>query len=204
MSRGSRDRGPRGIDKVVLRFHAGAHDEALFGRRIDHARQHPARRLVHGRTVHHQIACHPRDLRLPRELDEARRIGDREHVGMGRRHVEPRRESRESRPILLHRSRRRGRDQLGALCASQIGEVEQEVLHTILLRECFELAGHRDPPYGFKLTIRPCCEPPPREPCGSASFRLPRRARGPPASTPQSAGRCDGLLPLTSSASTAP
>ena len=189
MSRGSEIAVPEGSMRWYSRLDPGAHDEALLGRRIDHAREHPAWRLIDRRTLHHQVARDPRHLRLPRKLDEARRIRDREHVGMGRRHVEPRREPRESRPVLLHCASRRGGDELRALGAPQIGEVEQEVLHAMLLRECFELACHRDPPHGFKLIIRPCCEPPPREPPGSASFRLPRRARRPPASTPQSVGR---------------
>ena len=153
MSRGSEIAAPGGVDEVVLRLDSGAHDEALLRRRIDHAGEHPARRLIDRRTVHHQVACDPRHLRLPRKLDETRRIGNREHVGMGRRHVEPGREPRESRSVLLHRARRRGGDELGALCAPQVGEVEQEVLHAMILRECFELAGHRAPP---PLSVKSC------------------------------------------------
>ena len=74
-----------------------------------------ARRLRDGLAAHPEVGGQPADFRLPGQLDQAVGSGIDEHVGIGRRHVEPCGEAGETGAVLLHVGDRRGRHQLGAL-----------------------------------------------------------------------------------------
>ena len=69
----------------------------------------------------------------------ARRIGHAEQVGMRRRHVEPGGEAREAGAVLLHVGDGRGRNQLGALPAEQVGVGDHEVADAALFCDACQI-----------------------------------------------------------------
>ena len=86
---------------------------------ITHCSTQP-RRLLDRLARHPGIGRQPADLGLPRQLDQAGRVRHRQHVRIGRRHVEPGRKPGEPRPIARHPRDRRGRHQLRPQRAEQI------------------------------------------------------------------------------------
>ena len=136
------DAGTVGRDEEEFALHAGLHLQALLGGAGDLCLERIARGGLHGRVVHPQVGGEPGDLRLPRQLDEAGGIGPGEQVRVGRRHVEPSGKAGKPRARLLHPADRRGRHQLRALAAEQIGVGDQEILDALVLGDTRQIARH--------------------------------------------------------------
>ena len=81
---GVADRRPVGAEKEELAFHAGLELVAGLGGLGDHPLQDIARRVLDRLAVHVGVGGEPADLGFPRQLDQARRIGNGENVGVGR------------------------------------------------------------------------------------------------------------------------
>ena len=72
-----------------LALDARPHGVSELCRPLHLARKDPPRGLFDRFTAHHELARDPRDLGLPGELNHALGVGHREHVRVGRCHVEP-------------------------------------------------------------------------------------------------------------------
>ena len=100
----------------------------------DHPAQHIARRLLDFLAVHHRIAGEPADFRLPGQLDQAVRIGHARTCRDRPASCPARWRSRQNRRrSSAMRVDRRGRHQLGALGAEQIGKGDQEIFDALAL-----------------------------------------------------------------------
>ena len=128
------NRRPVRRDQEEFALNTGLHGVAVHRRRPDQALQHDARRLRDGLAGHPRIAGQPADLRLPRQLDQAGRIGHHQHVRIGRRHVEPGREPGEPGAVAHHLPDRRRRHQLGPHGAEQVQKRNEEVLDAARFR----------------------------------------------------------------------
>ena len=111
-----------GVRQEELRLDSGLDFEPALRRLIDQPAENIPGRLRDRLALHHAVARDPCDFRFPGQLDDARRVGNRQHVRMGRRHVEMRCEPGEPGALLLHVGYDLGRDQLGSLHPEQIGE----------------------------------------------------------------------------------
>ena len=136
-----------GAQEKELAFHAGLEGEALVGGLGDHPLQDVARGLLDQLAVHVRIGGEPADLALPRQLDQARRIGNGEHVGVGRRHVEPTGEAGKAGAVLGHVADGRGRRQLGSQRAEQIDIGNQEIFDPALAGLDCKINRHVTPLY---------------------------------------------------------
>ena len=83
--------------------------------------------LIDGLAVHHQITGDPANLTLPGQLDKAFGIGDGEHVGMGRGHVQMGGEAGETGAGFLHVADGVGGDEFRALDAEQVRKADQKI-----------------------------------------------------------------------------
>ncbi len=135
-------RGAVGIDQEVLALDTRLHVEPARLRLLDLALQRDAGRGLHRLAGHPQIPRQPCHLGLPWQLDEAVGIGDGEHVGIRRRHVQPRGESSKSRAVLLHLPDGPRRNQLRAQHAEQIHEADEKVFYALGFRDLIEINGH--------------------------------------------------------------
>ena len=140
-----RNAGAIGVDQVVLGLDAGLHPEPLGGGPGDEVLQDDTRCLLDRPAVHDEVARDPRHVGLPGKPDDACRVGDRQHVGMGGRHVQIGSEPGEPRARFLHRRGGGRGHQFGALHAAYVCEIEQEIPDIVCLREGFQLAGHGHP-----------------------------------------------------------
>ena len=131
MIAGVRDGRAVGADEEELAFHAGLERVAFGGGVGDDALQHVARRLLDELAVHVRIGGEPAHFFPPRKLDEAVGIGDGEHVGVGRRHVEPAGKAGKSGPVLRHLADRRCRHELRPHGAEEIDIADEEVLDSL-------------------------------------------------------------------------
>ena len=182
-----------GGDQEELAFDTGFQLIALRRRIGDHALEQVSRRMCHRLAVHPGIGREPADLRLPRQLDQARRIGHREHVGIGRGHVEPGREACEASAGLHHAVDRRRRHQLGALHAEQVGIRDQEIFDAALTGDGMEATRHdslfeslKTPASSIRRSRRrraQRCQPICRVPESSWCRRAARRPSPPPRSS---------------------
>ncbi len=129
-----RDRRAIGRDQEVLALDAGLHLVAVLGGLCHDALQDLARILLDRLAVHHEIARDPRHLGLPRKLDDGCRVGSDEDVGVGRRHVEPRRKTGKSGAGLRHSIDGRCGYELRAHHTEQVDEGHQEILDALFLR----------------------------------------------------------------------
>ena len=120
-----------GADEEELAFDAGLERVALGGGVGDHALQHVARRLLDELAVHVRIGGEPAHLFPPRQLDQTIGIGNGEHVGVGRRHVEPAGKAGKSGPVLGHLADRRRRHELCPHGAEKIDIADEEVLDSL-------------------------------------------------------------------------
>jgi hypothetical protein len=77
----------------------------------------------------------PADLRLPRQLDQARRIGHGEQIRVRRRHVEPGGEAREAGAVARHAVDGGGGDELRPHHPEEVGEGDQEIGDPAFLRD---------------------------------------------------------------------
>ncbi|VDC19000.1 hypothetical protein XINFAN_00047 [Pseudogemmobacter humi] len=117
-------------------------DAQAHGRGLGHQfAQHVPRRLVEILAAHHAVRGDPGHFRVPGQLDHGRGIGDRQHVGMRRRHIEPGRETGETGAVLAHALDRLGRRQLGALIPQKIGERDHEVADAALFGIALQLGS---------------------------------------------------------------
>ncbi len=128
-----RDRRAVGRDQEILALDPRLHLVAVLGRGFHHPLQNLARVLRHRLAVHHQIAGHPRHLRLPRQLDGGVGLGHHQHVRVRRRQVEPSRKPGKARPRLGDHVDGGGRHDLGPHGAEQIDEGDQEILDALVL-----------------------------------------------------------------------
>ena len=131
-----------GREEEEFAFDPGLHLVAERGSLAHDVPEHAARRLIEQRIAAPEIGREPADLRLPRKLDQCRGIGARKNVLLGRRHVEPGRESAEggTRPRRLADGRRR--HQLGALDAEEVGERDEEIPDAAFARGEFQILRH--------------------------------------------------------------
>ncbi len=167
------DRAAVGRDDEVFALDPGLHPPAVLGRGRDLALEDDAGRALDLLAVHPEIGREPADLGPPGQPGEALRIGHREHVRIGGRHVEPGGETREACADPLHLADRRGRHQLGAQHAEQIDEADQEVPDPLLLCDLCEIRRHpRVPPLG-RIVVFFC-------PAPSRCRRAARRPSPPP------------------------
>jgi len=74
-----------------------------------------------------EIGGEPSDLGSPRELDQARRVRHRAHVGIGRGQVEMGGKPGKRRAIALHLSNRRSRHELCPQHAEEVDKADQEI-----------------------------------------------------------------------------
>ena len=126
------DRRAVGAHQEKLAFDAGLQRIAGLRGLRRHLLQDVARRLLNQLAVHVRVGGEPADLALPGKLDQARWIGNGEHVGIGGSHVEPAGETGEARAVLGHVADGRGRRQLGAQRAEQIDIGNQEIFDPAL------------------------------------------------------------------------
>ena len=126
------DRRAVGAHQEELAFDAGLHCKAGVCRLRHHLLENVAGRLLDQLAVHVGVGGEPADLALPGKLDQARWIGNGEHVGIGGRHVEPAGETGEAGAVLGHVADRGGRRQLGAQRAEQIDIGNQEIFDPAL------------------------------------------------------------------------
>ena len=134
-----RDFGPLGRQQKEFGLDAGLDMQPLGGGLGHQFAQHVAWGLRDLFALHHAIRRHPCDLGLPRQLDHGFRIGHRQHVGIGRGHVEPCGKTRKPRAICLHLLDGLRRDQLGPLAPEQIGVGDHEILDALVLGEFGEI-----------------------------------------------------------------
>ncbi len=141
-----------GRDQEELALHAALHALAVLGGAGDHLLQLRARAVGDFLAVHPQVAGEPTHFRLPRQLDQAVGIGLGEQVGVRRCHVEPGGEAGETGAVALHVADRRGRRQLGAQHAEQVGVADQEILDLSLFGDFGQIGGHGEPPLGRRFS----------------------------------------------------
>ena len=160
-------------EQEILALDAGLHPVSGGVRALDLALQHhPGRGFDRG-AVHPQIGGEPADLAVPGKLDQALRVGDGEHVGIGGRHVEPGGETREAGALLLHVGDGARRHQLRSQHAEQVDEADQEIADALVLGHRGEIDGHVLPPARLGRLMR-----------GPVSSRS-RRAARPPSPPPR-------------------
>lgn len=133
---------PFRVHQEELRLDAAAELQAHGRRPGDLTLEHPARRLLQHLALHLQIGGHPGHVRLPGEHHQAGDIGDRQHVRIGRGHVEPGGETGEAGPGSGQFGRRGRRHQLGPLHPEQVAEGEEEVADAMGGGEAGQI-GHR-------------------------------------------------------------
>ena len=129
-------------NQVVLALDAGLHPVTFLLRLRQLALQGHPRRSLDFLAIHPQIAGDPADFGIPRQLDQAVGIRDREHVGMRGRHVEPGGEAGKTGAVLLHTLDRARRHQLGAQHAEQVDPADEEIFDLLGFGDRFEIFSH--------------------------------------------------------------
>ena len=138
-----------GIEQEELRLHTAAELEAEGLGPLQLLLEHPPRRLLERLTLHHQIGGHPGHFPLPGQHHQAGRIGQGQHIGIGRGEMQPGREARKARPAFRQGRHGRSRHQLGPLHAEQVGEGEEHMAQAtvgndvgqVVHREVLEILG---------------------------------------------------------------
>jgi len=105
--------------------------------------QHVARRVLDRLAAQMKVGREPADFGLPRELDQARRIGDRKHVGIGRGQVEVGCEPGKRRAVALHLSDRLSGYELGPQDAEQVDKTDQEIADPPIRRAFGKILRHQ-------------------------------------------------------------
>jgi hypothetical protein len=153
-----RDRGAVRVGQEVFALHADLGPEAGFVGPGDLALEGDPGRILDLLAVHPEVARNPSDLGLPRQLDEARRIGDGEHVRVRRGHVEPGGEAGETGAVLLHAGNSARRHQLGAQHPEEVDEGDQEIADLAILRHLGKVVrGGARPPAALLYHRKPPC-----------------------------------------------
>ena len=93
--------------------------------------QHPPWRLLQGHPVHRQVGGHPGHLGLPGQHHQAGRIGNRQHIRVGRCHRQPGGKTGEARPVFGKVGGGGDGHELGPLHAEQIRERKQEMANAM-------------------------------------------------------------------------
>ena len=138
-----------GIEQEELRLHTAAELKAEGFGPLQLLLEHPPRRLLQRRALHHQIGGHPGHIPLPGQHHQASRIGQGQHIGIGRGEMQPGREARKARPAFRQGRHGRSRHQLGPLHAEQVGEGEEHMAQAtvgndvgqVVHREVLEILG---------------------------------------------------------------
>ena len=112
---------------------------------FQHGLEDVARRLADQFAVHIGIGREPADFRLPWQLDQACRVGDGEHVGIGRSHVEPAREAGKACPVLRHVGDGACGRELGPQRAEQVDKGNQEIFDPALAGLDCQINRHATP-----------------------------------------------------------
>ena len=130
-----------GIEQEKLGLHATAQLKAQGGGPLPLALQQAPRALLHRHAIEAEVGRHPAHLGLPGQGHQAGGIGDRHHIAIGGRQIEPGGKAGKTSPRPSHRSHRRGRHQLGALHPEQIREGHQQKTQALIANQAGEI-GH--------------------------------------------------------------
>ena len=149
-----RNGGPVRRGQKILRLNPGFHTQASICSSLDQTFQRDTRRLLNRLPFHHAITCDPGDLWFPWKLDDRPRVRHRQHIRIGRRHVEVASEPSEPSAFDLHVCNRGGWHQFGALCAEEIRKANRKILYAVLFRPCGQIFRHLHSPVGFGFAFR--------------------------------------------------
>ena len=145
-----------GIEQEKLGLHATAQLKAQPSSPLPLALQQAPRALLHRHAIEAEVGRHPAHLGLPGQGHQAGGIGDRHHIAIGGREIEPGGKAGKAGPRLSHRSHRRGRHQLGALHPEQIREGHQQKTEALVPDQAGEIGHGGSRGDGKKLGRAPC------------------------------------------------
>ena len=130
-----------GIEQEKLGLDATAQLKAEGGGPLPLALQQAPRALLHRHAIEAEVGRHPAHLGLLGQGHQAGGIGDRHHIAIGGREIEPGGKAGKTSAGLGHRSHGRGRHQLGALHPKQIREGHQQKTEALVADQAGEI-GH--------------------------------------------------------------
>jgi hypothetical protein len=141
-----RDRRAIGRGQKIFAFDAGLQHVSFGGGGSYRPLEHLAGILRNIGTVHDEVGGDPGNFGLPWQLDQAVGIWRGQYVGIGRRHVEPHRETRKPGAGFGDAVHRWRRNQFRAHVAEQIDKGDQEIFDALLVGDITP-RGHESFPF---------------------------------------------------------